>query len=165
MSVDLWVSIAVAIPLAIIANIATPKIQRWLDSRASLGKERKLENQKSKRENQLKLLKVEFSNITELVSNPAKLTNENFITLLKIALYGAFGTLYGGLFSVMDEFGHWEGVFGVAGRLGAQVTALFVSMLIFLIAIKALRVNNRVNKYEKYKMQTEKLIAELERDF
>lgn len=162
MSVDLWVSVALAIPLAIIANLATPKLQKWLDERSSIGKERKAEEEQKKKIIPLEQLKAELKGIEELIANPAKLINQNLTALLKIALYSAFGTLYGSMFVLLGEVGQWDGISGILGRIGAQITALFVAMLVFYIAMKAIRTNNRVNKYEQYKEQTENLIKKLE---
>ena len=50
MGVDLWISIALAILLAIAANIVTPKVQGWIDRRASQGKERKTEQEYKRRQ-------------------------------------------------------------------------------------------------------------------
>lgn len=161
MSIDLWISVALAIPLAVAANLATPKFQKWLDARTSKGKERKSEEEQKKRQVQLAYLENELKETEALVSVPAKLTNQNFNALLKVSLYGAFGALYGSLFSFIGEFGGWDGIMGMAGRLGAQGTTLLVSMLIFITAAKALKTNRRVNEYEKYKEETEKLINEL----
>lgn len=164
MSVDLWVSVALAIPLAIVANLATPKLQKWLDERSSIGRERKSEKEQKKKLIQLAQLKAELKGIEELISTPAILTNQNLNALLKIALYSAFGTLYGSMFTLLGEVGRWDGISGVLGRVGAQITALFVAMLVFYIAMKAIKTNNRVNNFEKYKEQTEKLIKNLEID-
>jgi H+/gluconate symporter-like permease len=161
MSLDLWISVAVAIPLAVLANLATPKFQKWLDAITSKGKERKIEGKQKKRQAQLTLLENELKETEALVSEPSKLTNQNFNALLKVSLYGAFGALYGSLFSFIGEFGGWDGILGLAGRLGAQCTALFASMLIFITVSKALKTNRRVNEYQKYKVETEQLISEL----
>jgi ribosomal protein L17 len=161
MSIDLWISVALAIPLAVVANLATPKFQQWLDTRASKGKERKTEKEQKKRQAQLVNLEKELIETESLISMPAKLTNQNFNALLKVSLYGAFGALYGSLFSFVGELGSWDGIFGMAGRLGAQCTTLFVSMLIFTTAAKALKTNRRINEYATYKEETEKLLNEL----
>ena len=92
--------------------------------------------------------------------------NQNFVALLKIALYGAFGSLYGGLFVLLGKFTGWNGLLGPLHmapvlQLLAQITALMVAMLIFLTAAKAIRTNRRVNEFEEYKQRTQKLIAEL----
>ena len=43
MGIDLWISIALAIPLAIVANLFTPKLQKWLDARLERSKKAKIE--------------------------------------------------------------------------------------------------------------------------
>ena len=85
-------------------------------------------------------------------------------TLLKVAFYGAFGSIYASLFSVIGELGRWDGPLGVIGRLGAQVTALFVAMIIFLTCYKAAKAARRVRDFAKYKQETEKQISDLRAD-
>lgn len=164
MSADLWISVALAIPLAIAANLVTPKAQRWLDERASKGKERKTAEGKKKRAEQLAILQKEMIEVEALSQDSAKQTNQNFVALLKVAALGAFASIYGGIFAVLGEVGRWDGFLGLIGRLGGQVIALMTGTLIFMTCSKALRMNRRVNEFEKYKKETDKLIAELSSD-
>lgn len=81
MSVDLWISVALAIPLAIAANIVTPRVQHWLDARLSKGRERKVAEQSQKRQTQVALLRKEYDEVATLHADPAKLTHHYLDTL------------------------------------------------------------------------------------
>jgi hypothetical protein len=164
MSIDLWVSIALAIPLAIAANILTPKAQKWLDSRVSKGQYRKSAKQRAKRQTQLKSLEAEFKEVSEIHEDKANLTHHFLFALLQVAMYGAFGSIYASIFTFAGEVGRWDGFLGVVGRLGGQAVALFTAMLIFLTCAKAVRLARRVKSFDEYKEKTEKLLAELRRD-
>lgn len=161
MSVDLWISVALAIPLAIAANIATPRVQRWLDARLSEGRKRKVAEQSQKRQAQVVALRKEYDEVAALHADPSKLTHHYLATLLWIAFYGAFGSIYGALFAVFGEIGGWEGLLGVAGRVGAQGTALLTAMLIFTKSVKAIRIARRCRDFDEYSARTQKLMREL----
>lgn len=164
MSIDLWISVALAIPLAIAANILTPRAQRWLDARLSQGKARKAAERSVKRRQQLEALEKELTEAEALASDKANLTHHYLDALLKVAFYGAFGSIYASLFTFVGELGRWDGALGAVGRMGAQATALFVAMIIFLTCFKAAKAARRVRDFSTYKPQTEKLISELRND-
>lgn len=164
MSIDLWISVALAIPLAIAANIFTPRVQKWLDTKLSEGKERKAAEQSQKRKAQLALLEKELAEAEALQSDKSNLTHHYLDALLKVAFYGAFGSIYASLFSFIGEIGRWDGLLGMVGRLGAQVTALFVAMIIFLTCFKAAKAARRAKVFPKYKQEMDRLIAELRTD-
>jgi hypothetical protein len=164
MSVDLWISVALAIPLAIVANIVTPPIQKRIDSRLAKGNERKAAKRAERRRQQLVLIKKELSEVEALQSDKANLTHHYLDALLRVAFYGAFGALYGAIFPFLGEIGGWSGGLGVLGRLGGQAVALITAMLIFFTCARAARLARRSRDFQKYKAETEKLIAELEGD-
>ena len=161
MSIDLWISVALAIPLAIAANMATPRVQRWLDSRLSKGKERKIAEQSEKRKEQLFSLQKEYDEVSLLHADPSKLTHHYLDTLLWVAFFGAFGSIYGAIFSVFGELGQWQGTWGIVGRVGAQTIALLTAMLIFSKSTKSIRIARRCRDFDSYSKKTKALIAEL----
>ncbi len=57
-----------------------------------------------------------------------------------------------------------EGIGGVLGRTGAQVTALLVSMLIFVTCSKTIKMYTKVRDFDEYKRDTDQLISELEQN-
>ncbi|HFQ5086906.1 TPA: hypothetical protein ACGUVT_004536 [Vibrio vulnificus] len=164
MSVDLWISIALAIPLAIIANLFTPRFQRWLDSRLERSKKAKIEKREKARNAQLKHLKMEFEEVSKYYADKTELNLLFLVSLVKVAMYSALGTVYGALFPMIGETLKWEGIGGVLGRTGAQVTALLVSMLIFVTCSKTIKMYTKVRDFDEYKRDTDQLISELEQN-
>ncbi|KPN76178.1 hypothetical protein AEA42_15175 [Shewanella sp. Sh95] len=162
MSIDLWVSIALAIPLAIVANLFTPKLQRWLDARLERSKKAKIEKKEAARRLQLDGLKKELSEVSKYHSDKTELNQLFLISLIKVAMYGAIGTIYGAIFPFMGELTSWDGLGGIVGRTGAQITALAVSMLIFMTCAQTMRMHKKVRDFEEYEKNTKSLIAELE---
>ncbi|MDO8273593.1 MAG: hypothetical protein Q7U82_16990 [Gammaproteobacteria bacterium] len=162
MSIDLWISIALAIPLAIVANLATPKLQRWLDARLEKSMRAKLEEKQKARTEQLKMLRVEMDEVTKYRSDGNALTQMYLISLIKVAMYGAIGTIYGAIFPLFGQLSNWDGVGGLIGMAGAQVTALAVSMLIFATCARVMRIHKKVRDFESYSASTQGLIDELE---
>jgi hypothetical protein len=160
-SLDLWISVALAIPLAIAANVVTPRVQRWMDSRLSKGRERKTAKQSKRRKEQLLSLQKEYEEVSSLYENPSKLTHHYLDALLWVAFFGAFGSIYGAIFSVFGELGQWQGTWGVVGRMGAQTIALLTAMLIFAKSSKAIRIARRCRDFDSYSKKTKALIVEL----
>ena len=93
MSIDLWVSIALAIPLAIVANLFTPKLQTWLDARLERSKKAKLEKKANSRKAQLESLKKELLEVTTYHNDKTELNQLFLVSLIKVAMYGAIGTM------------------------------------------------------------------------
>ncbi|WP_022947330.1 hypothetical protein [Methylohalobius crimeensis] len=109
MSIDLWISIALAIPLAIVANLFTPKLQKWLDSRLERSKKAKIEKKEAARQLQLGELQKELLEVSKLHSDKADLNQLFLVSLIKVAMYGAIGTIYGAIFPLMGELTSWGG--------------------------------------------------------
>ncbi|TVL30117.1 hypothetical protein [Shewanella algae] len=164
MSIDLWISIALAIPLAIVANLFTPKLQRWLDARLERSKKAKIEKKQFSRKLQLERLRKEFSEVSKYKNDKSELNQFFLVSLIKVAMYGAIGTIYGAIFPFMGELTRWDGVGGVIGRTGAQFTALAVSMLIFMTCIQTMRMHKKVRDFEEYEKNTKELIEQLEKE-
>lgn len=164
MSIDLWVSIALAIPLAIVANLFTPKLQTWLDARLERSKKAKLEKKANSRKTQLEALKKELLKVTMYHDDKTELNQLFLVSLIKVAMYGAIGTIYGAIFPFLGELSSWDGVGGVMGRTGAQITALAVAMLIFITCSQAMRMHKKVRDFPEYEKNIKELISELEKD-
>ncbi len=163
LDLNLWVSVALAIPLAIVANLFTPRIQKRLDERARRRKKLKVEEQQARRSKQLEELKNERDEVTLLRTEPTRLNEMFFKTLVKVALYGAFGTIYGAMFVFIGEIGDWDGLLGILGRTGSQFTALFVALLIYQQCRRVLRISSKLDDYDAYLAETNSIINELSR--
>ncbi|WP_027672559.1 hypothetical protein [Rheinheimera baltica] len=164
MSIDLWVSIALAIPLAIVANLFTPLLQKWLDSRLERSKKAKIESKQIARKLQLEKLNKELIEVSKYHSDKNELNQLYLVSLIKIAMYGAIGAIYGSIFPFMGELSGWYGLGGLIGRTGAQVTAFAVSMLIFMTCSQTMRMHKKVRDFDEYEQSTKAIIAELEKE-
>ena len=164
MNIDLWISIALAIPLAIIANLFTPRLQKWLDARLEHSKKAKVEKKSEARKAQLNGLKLELDEVSRYKADKSELNQLFLISLIKVAMYGAIGAIYGAIFPFFGELASWDGVGGIVGRTGAQVTALAVSMLIFMTCAKTMRTHKKVRDFEEYEKNTKELISQLEKE-
>jgi len=158
MSIDLWISIVFAIPLSIFANIVTPKLQFWIDSRAELTKKRKLHVLQKRRKLQLLAIKKELDEVIKLHQDKAALIQEHLYSLIKVALYGAIASIYFGMFGILENSWLLHGFI----TLSYQFISLIVGVLIFNTCIKAMRLHGKVKYYEKYKAESARLISEIE---
>ena len=161
MSIDLWISVLLAIPLAIVANLLTPKIGRWFDSRLETTRHRKLEKTKRSRAAQLKHLTEELDSVRKFHTDRFRLSEHLLHVLLQIAGLGALASVYGGMFSFVGEIGRWDGPLGIVGRTGGQVITLLTSLLIFQLALRAMKLRRRVRDFDKYEAETQRMIDEL----
>jgi len=162
LNIDLWISIALAIPLAIVANLFTPKLQRWLDARLERSKKAKIEKKEAARQLQLYNLRKELLEVSKYHDNKNELNQLFLVSLIKVAMYGAIGTIYGITFPFMGDLTSLNGVSGIMARTGAQITALTVSMFIFMTCTQAMRVHKKVRDFEEYEKNTKSIIAKLE---
>jgi len=161
MSIDLWISVALAIPLSILANIVTPKFQRWLEARLARDREFMQAHREKNRAKRLAALRKEYEEVTSLNETPSRLTHHYMDALIWIAFYGAFGAIYGAIFNMFGEFTGWQNFSGTIARLGSQIIALATAMLIFQKAAAAIRVARRCRNFDSYRQTVESQIAKL----
>ncbi len=110
------------------------------------------------------MLREELEEVTSYYSDKQEL-NQLFLTsLIKIAMYGALGSIYGAMFPFIGEFLGWGGLGGTMARTGAQITALAVAMLIFITCSRVMRIHKKVRDFDSYEKNTKQLISELEQD-
>jgi hypothetical protein len=69
-----------------------------------------------------------LNEVTKYQKDRTELNQLYLISLIKVAMYGAIGTIYGVIFPFFGELTRWDGIGGLVGRTGAQATALAVSM-------------------------------------
>lgn len=116
------------------------------------------------RKTQLESLKKELLEVTTYHNDKAELNQLFLVSLIKVAMYGAIGTIYGAIFPFLGELSSWNGVGGVMGRTGAQITALAVAMLIFITCSQTMRMHKKIRDFPEYEKNTKELISELEKD-
>ena len=166
MSVDTWVSVLLAIPLAIVANLLTPRLQKWLEARSVRNAlERKDLLLRLKRaimgrlEAELRLAQIFAQDIHAL---QLRLT----VAVLKAILVGAVTASVTG---VMLAYGALPDLVGSsyfawlsrATALAGQLAALFGSLLVVQISRDAYRDYIRARDFENFRAATEAQIARL----
>ncbi len=82
-----WLGLAAAIPLSIVANLLTPKIQQWLSERS--------EKKSAKR---VAELRVEYERIENLTKNPIVLHTYLLQQILFIVFFTSFAIAISGIF-------------------------------------------------------------------
>lgn len=80
--VDWAISLLAAIPLAIISNLLTPKVQNWLSTRSE-----------SKKQKRYSVLEKELKKIKLFVENPEKLNYETYIAIITILMWLSIGSI------------------------------------------------------------------------
>ena len=90
---DFWIGLAFAIPLSIIGNLLTPKIQNWLATRSeSAAKERAVITQR------------EQERITRFIDKPQHLYVYLFGTIVSAIFLGSVVGVFSGLFFLSSSF-------------------------------------------------------------
>jgi len=171
LKIDWWLSVFLAIPLAIVGNLLTTRVQKWLDKRAETRDER-LSHAAKKRS--LKLFRrtlKEHSLDLRAAQGPNGLVSMYLEALLRVALYAAFGSSYAALFFLYGEGTILDGAaadFEWINRMGrevvtstlrmlAQATTLVVGLLIYRECHHAIKRGRRL----KQVTVTEALLADL----
>ena len=80
--VDWAISLLAAIPLAIVSNLLTPRVQNWISSRSE-----------TKKQKRYKMLEQELTRIKTFVENPEKLSYETFIAIFNILMWLSIGSV------------------------------------------------------------------------
>jgi len=162
MKVDLWITILLAIPLAIIANLLTPKIKNWLDGRSETTKKLRTEKQLRSRQIEANRIRNQLEEVTSFRSDTQSFHSFVLIQLVRIAFYGAVGGIYGGVFSMVGGIVGWSMLGEMVARFGTSIIALFTSTLIFQTSLATIRMHKRIRDFEGYKTEAEGNIKSLE---
>lgn len=119
------ISLFAAIPLAVVANLLTPKVANWIGRRSGEKSRKRMEE-----------LQLELNRTHSFYSNPESLHRESSITLFKVLAYIALG-----------------GAMGALGFIGFPVAALFFLSAV-LESIKHIRLIRRVEDFSEYESKT-----------
>jgi len=162
MTLDLWISIALAIPLAIVANIVSPPVKRWLDKKFETSKIAKTQKRMEKKSIQLKRLQSELEVIRNFHENDSKITHFFLVALLKVAMYGAIGSIYGFLFPFLGALFLRHGIGSFIITTGTQVTVMISSMLVFMTCAETMKTYKKIRDFTAYESESRELIEKLE---
>lgn len=168
MNIDLWISIALAIPLAVVANILTPKFQKRVDSYLQNYSKVRIKQKIKDKELQLSKLQEEVLELKIYRDNKAEFNNVLLIALIKIAIYGAMLSLYNGMFFALKYLSIAHVDLGKTAldtlSLFVQFSTLLVAVIIFNTCSKALRTYNKVKNFDDYENKSKLIIKQLEED-
>ena len=168
MSIDLWISVLLAIPLAIIANLATPHLRIWIDQKAEHGRRRKREKTVKQKRKTIKELKETVAVIEELVTDRSKYREFLLETLVRVALYGAIGGIIGGIANTVFIFSNQlannitQRFLVMALASFSQLAALLVAILIFRACSDGLSTIRRVKNFNDFRSRYSGQIAAIE---
>ena len=126
-------SLIAAIPLAVIANLLTPKVANWLGSKSVEKAKRRIAD-----------LQEELKKVYDLAHDPIMLSHENNIALFKVLGFIAIG-------SAMDFFGVLAIPLGAVFHLSA-----------FMMALKHISLLRNCQNFKAYESKTTDYIEKLE---
>lgn len=168
MNIDLWISVALAIPLAVVANILTPKIQNRFDTYLQNYSKVRTKQKIKDKELQLTKLQQEILELKVYRDNKAEFNNVLLIALIKIAIYGAMLSLYNGMFFALKYLSIAHVDLGKAAldtlSLFVQLSTLVVAVIIFNTCSKSLRTYSKVKNFADYENKSKLIIKQLEED-
>lgn len=150
MKVDLWISLLLAIPLAIAANLLTPHIRSWLDRRAEKGASVRLERTRREREASIARLEDEIEEIENYRGDRAKLHELLLETVIRATLYGAIGTAVASLmFTLLRVIGHGY-LYEAVVYSTSQFVTVVTSLMVFQVCWRGLKVIQRVRNFDQW---------------
>jgi len=145
MELSFLVGLVLAIPLAVVANLITPRVQGWIDKRS-----RRAMQKKSFR------LQEEYLRIAQLRSTREGLSEHLLTVLLRVALVGA---LFGVVTSAVYALGYLFQM-QYAFVAAAQVFAILGSLIVLGICTTAFKEHAKVKNFVEYRDFVEKELGE-----
>ncbi|MRR50335.1 MAG: hypothetical protein EG825_05385 [Rhodocyclaceae bacterium] len=140
LDINFWYGLAAAIPLSVVANLLTTRIQNVLARRD--------EKKSAKRREELLL---QYARVLKLTKSPAELQIHLLHNILVITLVTSFfGVISGLLFALRSFFPNASQFL----QLG-QVMSIVGGIAVITICMDAIRDTNRVRKFDLYKASVE----------
>lgn len=161
MSVDLSITILLAIPLAIIANLVTPKVRDIIDSRAEKSQIKKKEATEKSRASSLARITKELEAIREYKNDSQKYYSYLLEVMIRATLYGAMTGLYAGMLSALAYFMRNSDFSRDMIVTMAQLIGMLGSMLIFMVSWQGLKVIRRVQSFDAFETEANEKICAL----
>lgn len=145
MDSSFWVGILLAVPLAIISNLLTPKVQAWLAERGST----KLAKRHDK-------LRADYSKVKQYKDDRTALNTFLITSVLEATFIGsAIGIVAGMIFGLNFLVG-LGGPFIAFGQFLAAAGAVAIVQ----VCLEAMRVSNRARGFAEYKARVESELGE-----
>lgn len=140
-----WIGLLIAIPLSILANILTPRAQKWLDRRS--------ETKQSKRAG---TLRSEHAQVAALVEDQRKLHTYLLMVVVRATYIGSLvGIITGLIWAVNSFISYNEFISGAA-----QILAVFGAIMIVRVCGEGMQVALKVQNYPSYKERVEKQLGQ-----
>ena len=158
MDINLWISIGLAVPLAIFANLLTPKVQVFLDRYQNKKGKEKLSKQIAEKKLKINELKKEFRLVTEIRSESSALVSFYFMEVFRIASLAAAAIMLGGLVYLVENATWEKKLFDYTIQWIAQITFFIIIYSIYLRGRVAYQFASKIMHYEEYSSKTTELI-------
>jgi len=167
-STDFWLSFALAIPLAIAANLLTPKLQLWLERRSSDKALKRKGQVLEERKKTAERLRSDFVRVSALHADRAELQLLLTVSVLKASMIGALTAAGAGVMfayaSVPRLLGSRLETLAEITTIGGQLFSLFGSVLVFQICNRAFKDYTRVKEFQQFKEATEQELSSIEQE-
>jgi hypothetical protein len=133
--VNLWLSLLLAIPLSILANIVTPFVQRWLDK---FNEKRVLERTKG--------LQKEYEQVKHFAEDRSEFKEYLLWVVIRTTLVGSLV----GIFSqALNAVGNILYVGGILYAI-SQVIGIIGSIMVINLCSDALKIYSKVQRFDEY---------------
>ena len=152
-----WVGLLLSIPMAIAANLVTPKIQRWLETSS---KRRAIEKTND--------LQAEYQRISDYVNNPHEFTSYLLFVIIRTTL---IGSVVGIIVSLAYAAAQLSSTFYYRSNLGGLIyaSAQIISIIGALMIVNTCRVAAstwyKVKNFDRYQQtvrESEAALADIE---
>jgi hypothetical protein len=141
----IWVGLLLSIPLSILANVATPRVQRWLDAR---NRTRALQRTAG--------MASELAQVTRYVKDRGEFREYLLWTIIRTTFVGALCGIISGLIFVIprilpfDRMSEGLSFAQNAAYSGGQAVGIVGALLIINICRAALKTYYNVTNYSEY---------------
>ena len=157
-SVDLWISVGLAVPLAVAANLVTPRVRTWLDNKAESGALRRRRRGIAEKRRALADTKRMIDEIEGFMSSRWRYHEYLLETVIRATLYGALGTMAGSVAFAIPSLQ----VSASLGVLLGQMIILLTYTIVGQICWRALRIITRFRNAAGFLDEARKRVAALE---
>lgn len=150
---EFWIGLLLSIPIAIATNLATPRIQKWLEVSS---KKRAVEKTKD--------LQEEYQRILVYVNNPDEFTSYLLFVVIRTTLIGSVVGIISGLAYVAGQLSSsLFYVYEISGFIyaAAQIISIIGALMIVNICRTAASTWYKVKNFDRYQQTVRESEAKL----
>ncbi len=152
MDINLWISVFLAIPLAIVANVFTPKVQVWLEGRG-----------KKRSKKRVAQLQSELDQLGHYHDYPEKFNQYLLGVVIRATFTGSLVGIIAAITYILSRLGRTfvniEFVYFLV-QFSGQFVSMVGAMIIINICSGAIRTMNRMRNYSTVSQQLKAQISE-----